>query len=300
VEGLQSAKVCFLKSLEICQNSHLALYNLACVESLLGNVDEAVLQLKNAINSGYDDLEHLVGDEDFVNIRNTPGFEECINFLSERKNERNTYACHGLRRKLFWLHRKALKLMKIGSEECLTAARELLVHSLSLQPNEPIALYNLACTESLLGNIQESIEQLKNAINAGYNNIQHMLGDSDFENIKHTEGFSECVDLIAKEISNLPEETQPAPEETQSETNEVQPTPEETQPTLEETLPTLEETQPTLEETQPTPEETQPEESTELAILKKLLLEMGIFVDDEICARFQNDIAQIVNHYFSQ
>jgi len=60
---------------------------------------------------------------------------------------------------------------------------------LEIKPNHPIALYNLACAESLLGNVDNSISALDQAIDAGYNDLFHLINDNDFDNIRETEGF---------------------------------------------------------------------------------------------------------------
>jgi len=273
----------FLNALEIFPNDPIALYNLSCVQSLIGNIEESVSQLKKAIHAGYNDLEHMTNDQDFINIRNTSGFEECINLLSSKKEnvtEGNSSVCPiSLRKKLYWMHRKALKLMEVGSERSLNLAKELLSHLLSIEPNEPIALYNLACTESLLGNIEDSLLTLKSAIDAGYNDVEHMIDDSDFENIKHTEGFLECIRLLSNRSEDVPQETEQRPETTKNSAQSCETTPNPEQPSE-----------------QPT------QEPEEFSMIKNILLEMGILIDEEklheICSRFQNDLTQIVNYYF--
>jgi len=44
-------------------------YNLACVNSLLKNVQSAMEQLQNAFNHGYDNLKHMVEDKDLAYLR---------------------------------------------------------------------------------------------------------------------------------------------------------------------------------------------------------------------------------------
>jgi len=59
-------------------------YNVACTESLLGNYEDAIYFLKQAIDFGYDDVDHLLDDDDFINIRSTPGFGEVVNYIKEK------------------------------------------------------------------------------------------------------------------------------------------------------------------------------------------------------------------------
>jgi len=176
--------------------------------------------------------------------------------------------------------------MRKGTEQCLNSAKDLLVHILSIEPNDPITLYNLACAESLLGNIEEALSKLKSAIVAGYHNMSHMIDDSDFENIKFTDGFLECINLIAEKQNN------PEPTESISELTESQPLSE---------LKVSSDPSTSFVKLEQLKEPTQPQESEEYSMIKNLLLEMGIMVDEqrlrEICTRYQNDISEIVNNY---
>eukprot|EP01129_Flabellula_baltica_P004541 TRINITY_DN1587_c0_g1_i1.p1 TRINITY_DN1587_c0_g1~~TRINITY_DN1587_c0_g1_i1.p1 ORF type:complete len:360 (+),score=105.33 TRINITY_DN1587_c0_g1_i1:110-1189(+) len=172
------------------------------------------------------------------------------------------------------IHLEALRLMQIGDEESLIKAGELLHKAIILNENDIIALYNLACVESLLGNVDEAIFQLMNAINEGYNDIEHMMNDPDLENIRYTEGFNSCLDLIT---SN-------------TESNEHK----EEKPTVEDPLP-----EPELS----TPVPTEPEETNEDRSIIETLADMGIFFDQEtiseLTQKFGNDLDRIVNYYFN-
>jgi len=65
-----------------------------------------------------------------------------------------------------------------------------------LKPDNYIALYNLACADSLLNNVIDALKYLEKSVLAGYTNLEHMLNDSDLKNIRDTEGFKKIVELI--------------------------------------------------------------------------------------------------------
>lgn len=76
----------FLISMLQLQPDHvLTLYNLACAESLLNNVSEALAALEKAILGGFSDLEHMLNDTDLMNIRNVPGFDVLIQKMMNLK-----------------------------------------------------------------------------------------------------------------------------------------------------------------------------------------------------------------------
>jgi hypothetical protein len=74
-----------------------------------------------------------------------------------------------------------------------------------LQPNHSVPFYNVACAESLMGNTDEALVFLNKAIDLGYNNLNHMLQDPDFNNIQHTEGFRVACSRL-KEMNYRQEE----------------------------------------------------------------------------------------------
>jgi len=66
--------------------NYLTLYNLACAESLLNNIPEAVKILEQAISAGFTNLEHLKEDKDLDNIRNTEGYKNLVLRLENRSS----------------------------------------------------------------------------------------------------------------------------------------------------------------------------------------------------------------------
>jgi len=100
------------------------------------------------------------------------------------------------------LNSEALRLLD-SQEECDLAKSKLLLESLRiLQPENPNVYYNLACADSLLKNVQSSIEQLQNAFKYGYTNVQHMLEDKDLAFLRLHQQFNDFVhNVTGKEES---------------------------------------------------------------------------------------------------
>jgi len=95
---------------------------------------------------------------------------------------------------LLWkLHKIAYQYLESGDKIFIQKGKETLQKILDISPNDKIALYNLACADSLLGNLNEAITALNRAIDAGYNDLFHMLNDKDFDNIKNTDEFHNLV-----------------------------------------------------------------------------------------------------------
>ena len=62
----------------ICPEDPCFYYNLACSHSLLGEVDEAIRILEQAIGLGYDNFKGLQADSDLNNLREDPRYQDLL------------------------------------------------------------------------------------------------------------------------------------------------------------------------------------------------------------------------------
>ena len=65
-----------------------------------------------------------------------------------------------------------------------------------LRPSDPIALYNLGCSYSLLGDINKAFRSVKKAINCGYTDFHHMERDADLSNLRQDRRFQQYTSRI--------------------------------------------------------------------------------------------------------
>jgi len=101
------------------------------------------------------------------------------------------------------LHNKALELLKTLEKVDIQKGRDYLYALVQLKPDNYIALYNLACAESLMNRVPEALSALEAAIKNGYRNMEHLLCDTDFDNIRDTDGFVNLIGLIEELGSNF-------------------------------------------------------------------------------------------------
>lgn len=67
-------------------------------------------------------------------------------------------------------------------------------HVLSgLCPDDPGVWYNLGCSLSLLGRIEEALETLRRAVELGWSDRQHLLDDADLEPVRTHPDFRELL-----------------------------------------------------------------------------------------------------------
>lgn len=69
----------------------------------------------------------------------------------------------------------------------------------TLQPCNPVCRYNLACSCSLLGKLDEAFEALRQAIDLGYDDLEHLETDPDLERLRVDGRYRHLVALLAFE-----------------------------------------------------------------------------------------------------
>ena len=65
-----------------------------------------------------------------------------------------------------------------------------------LKPDDPIVLYNLACSYSLLKDIDKAFRAFKKAINCGYFDFEHLEHDDDLSNLRRDRRFQQYLSRI--------------------------------------------------------------------------------------------------------
>lgn len=65
--------------------------------------------------------------------------------------------------------------------------------ALELEADNYIAMYNMACVRSLQKRIDEAVEWLQKAVDAGYDEFEWMEQDADLDNIREDEGYKDIL-----------------------------------------------------------------------------------------------------------
>ncbi len=67
------------------------LYNLSCCYGLNNQPDEAAIYLKIAFEKGFNDLNHIMNDPDFINVRDTEVFKKTVEDLKQLVPEKKFF-----------------------------------------------------------------------------------------------------------------------------------------------------------------------------------------------------------------
>ncbi len=65
-----------------------------------------------------------------------------------------------------------------------------------LKPDDPIVLYNLACSYSLLKDIDKALDVIKQAVKCGYDEFEYLLEDEDLTNLQKDPRFKRYITRI--------------------------------------------------------------------------------------------------------
>lgn len=72
-----------------------------------------------------------------------------------------------------------------------------------LRPEDPLVFYNLACSYSLVKEVEKSIEAIKTAINNGYGDFEFIEQDKDLDNIRNDERFQQVLTRFKPQKPNI-------------------------------------------------------------------------------------------------
>lgn len=65
-----------------------------------------------------------------------------------------------------------------------------------IRPDDPIVHYNLACSFSLLKDIDNAYKSLKKAVLLGYNDFSYLMKDKDLENLRRDRRFQQLIERL--------------------------------------------------------------------------------------------------------
>jgi len=91
------------------------------------------------------------------------------------------------------LFRRGLTMLDSHNYEEGRAAFSALVE---LSAHDPLAHYNLACAEALLGNHEAAVSMLSRSVECGYRNLAHLLADPDLDSLRTNGGYLKVVDAL--------------------------------------------------------------------------------------------------------
>jgi len=88
------------------------------------------------------------------------------------------------------LHTKALSLLQ---QKKYTEALAVYEQILKQRPDDATALYNSACCLSLLKRVDEAVKRLREAVKAGFLDLEHIKHDRDLDPIRESDAYKKFL-----------------------------------------------------------------------------------------------------------
>ena len=73
---------------------------------------------------------------------------------------------------------------------------EIDVRLLRLRPRDPIVHYNLACSYSLVGRVDDCLHSLERSVQLGYTDLEHIQRDEDLDNARKHARYARVLEMI--------------------------------------------------------------------------------------------------------
>jgi len=100
---------------------------------------------------------------------------KCEDYVEVLQAVGNSYTARGYYEKGLWVDLKLAKLC----------------------PSDPIVFYNLACSYSLMSELDEAFRCIRQSIELGYDDVQCINSDPDLRNLRSDGRYDEILELIA-------------------------------------------------------------------------------------------------------
>lgn len=207
-----ASREAFEAALDLGFDPGICLYNLACVETADGRYDKAFALLDRSISAGFGNYGLLREDADLEPLHGDPRFDEAVHAMIAPEK----------------LRRELSMAMEFGEyDAAVEKARAIVAHSgddegtRAWASNELAtalfmngdyreaerefadaamsggslddALYNIACCKAKRGRVENSLEYLQAAIDAGYDDAEHMQNDDDLAAVRDEPRFAELA-----------------------------------------------------------------------------------------------------------
>ncbi|MBK7406139.1 MAG: tetratricopeptide repeat protein [Phycisphaerales bacterium] len=207
-----AAKAAWARVLEIRPDDTKTLYNLGCAEAALGNRGSAIKALNKAADAGFNDHELIRNDHDLDSLRDDERFEAVVKRVVGRaKLQREMQTAMEFEE---WSDaaekaRTLLEQSPDGSWEAISARSTLGMALLRAGDYEGAEaafrdaavagegpaneVYNIACCRALAGDEDGAIDYLNAAVDAGYQDAEHMQTDEDLAPVREARAFAPVV-----------------------------------------------------------------------------------------------------------
>ncbi|GMU84041.1 MAG: hypothetical protein AMXMBFR47_39110 [Planctomycetota bacterium] len=173
----------------------IALYNLACFNSLAGNKDAALDWLEKAVDGGFYAPTKIASDVDLDSLRDEARYRAALARAIEQA-------------KLYAVQDTIINFAETGEASTLTRQAQQAYHAkdyeqalklaeqaYAVAPKDSHVLYNLACFHALLGHRDKALEFLGVAVECGYFAPRQISKDADLAAVRDDPRYQAALTL---------------------------------------------------------------------------------------------------------
>ncbi len=197
------------KALELTRKAHetdprdsIALYNLACFSTLVGEKAEALDWLEKAVEAGFYAPEKIRTDEDLASLRSDPRYQAALERagkLAAQFSAEDVVINSSTSGEAYKLY---LEANRIGSEQGdYEQALRLAEQALAASPGDARVLYAMSCYHALLNHDDQALQTLQRAVEAGFYCPRHISKDPDLKGLRADERYVTALELARERAS---------------------------------------------------------------------------------------------------
>ena len=176
-----------------------SMYNIACGYAQLQDAPNAVKWLRDAINAGYDNYDHIASDDDFDPIREDAQFKQVMAEAPDRERHKSEDRLDATVRRYETLRalpsadaeswfRLGYDLLPLRQyDQSIDAFKQALAKG--YKPST--TMYNIACGYARKGDVASGMQWLQKAVEEGFDSIDKLDDDSDIDNLRDNARFAD-------------------------------------------------------------------------------------------------------------
>lgn len=190
------------------------LYNIACCRALGGDMQGALDYLNAAVDSGYQDAEHMQADEDLAPVHDAPGFAP----IAQRAADAQVLMQFGVadwnqlleraKRQIAESPEDGSAYLQLGWALLRTDRAAEAIGAFQKQAEldylPAIGRYNIACCHAVLGHTDDAFDALKRAVAAGFGQFELMATDPDLKSLRKDPRFQKLLSSRSGDIAPEP------------------------------------------------------------------------------------------------
>lgn len=181
----------------------VVLYNLACFNALLGNQDQALTWLEQAVEAGFYAPGKIASDPDLESLRDEPRYKEAAAKAAELAAQCCAADIVINSTKSGEAYKLSQQAWEVYKQQDYEQGLKLVEQAYAVAPKDSRVLYYLACFHALLGHQDQAQDFLERAVDGGFYCPGHISRDPDLESIRSDQRYETALAKAGEKAAEL-------------------------------------------------------------------------------------------------